>query len=88
MLFNKNATGKLAQRISFIPCQKLSRNDGSHRDLDRPHAAKRIDGQPMYQRMCHRQNMNWSAGQKKEKKTYRYVPVVERIVNMRLDDEQ
>ena len=38
--------------------------------------------------MCHRQNMNWSAGQKKEKKTYRYVLVVERIVNMHLDDEQ
>ena len=30
-----------------------------------------------------------SACRKKEKKTYKYVPeIVERIVNMRLDDEQ
>ena len=33
--------------------------------------------------------MNWSAGQKNEKKPYKYVPeIVERIVNMQLDDEQ
>ena len=39
--------------------------------------------------MCHRQNMNWSACRKNEKKTYKYVPeIVERIVNMQLDDAQ
>ena len=37
--------------------------------------------------MCHKQNKNWSACRKKEKKTYKYVPeIVKRIVNMRLDD--
>ncbi|KAI0209696.1 hypothetical protein LSAT2_005587 [Lamellibrachia satsuma] len=60
-----------------------------NRHLDKPYAAKKKDGQPMYQRMCHKQNKNWSACRKKEKKTYKYVPeIVERIVNMRLDDEQ
>jgi hypothetical protein len=39
--------------------------------------------------MCHKQNKNWSAGRKKQQKVYTYMPeIIQKIVNMRLDDEQ